>query len=166
MSNPCSITITTATLSQLDDVTQLEAQCFPPAEAASRSSFEWRLATYGSHFHVLKIGEQIVAFVNGPVTKERDLADEMYDSPAFHTEQGEWQMIFGVVTHPQWQHRGYATKVMKHFIEHARQQHRRGVVLTCKEHMIGFYQRFGFADEGISSSVHGGVPWHQMRLTF
>jgi len=43
---------------------------------------------------------------------------------------------------------------------------RRGVVLTCKERLIGFYARFGFVDEGVSASTHGDVVWHQMRLTF
>ena len=39
----------------------------------------------------------------------------------------------------------------------------KGIVLTCKEHLIPFYSEFGFVDEGISSSTHGNVLWHQMR---
>ena len=39
-----------------------------------------------------------------------------------------------------------------------------GVVLTCKENMIPFYEQFGFVDEGVSESEHGGVVWHQMRI--
>ena len=48
---------------------------------------------------------------------------------------------------------------------YVRRERRRGLVLTCKEHMIGFYAALGFADEGISGSAHGGAVWHQMRLT-
>ena len=43
---------------------------------------------------------------------------------------------------------------------------RKGIVLTCKERLIGFYAQFGFVDEGVSVSTHGDVVWHQMRLTF
>lgn len=34
-------------------------------------------------------------------SKEKDLKDEMYDDPNFCNEEGEWQMVFGVVTHPK-----------------------------------------------------------------
>ncbi len=155
-----------ATIADLDEISALEAVCFPATESASKASFEWRLKTYPQHFFVLVVDGRIVSFVNGPVTKERDLIDEMYDSPAYSDEQGEWQMIFGLVTHPDFQRQGLASKVMRAFIDEARSEGRKGVVLTCKEHKIAFYASFGYQDEGISSSTHGGVPWHQMRLTF
>ena len=41
-----------------------------------------------------------------------------------------------------------------------------GVVLTCKDRLVHYYAKFGFADEGVSASTHGDVVWHQMRLTF
>lgn len=39
-------------------------------------------------------------------SKEEELKDEMYDDPNFCNEEGEWQMVFGVVTHPKHQHQG------------------------------------------------------------
>ena len=51
-------------------------------------------------------------------------------------------------------------------VEQARQQGRKGLVLTCKEHLLHFYGKVGFVDEGISDSTHGGAVWHKMRLTF
>ena len=41
---------------------------------------------------------------------------------------------------------------------------RQGVILTCKEHLIKYYEKFGFVNEGVSASTHGGVVWYQMRL--
>lgn len=161
-----SVNIRTAVPSDLEEIASLEALCFPAAEAASLESFRWRIATYPDHFLLLTVNGRIVSFINGPVTAEPDLMDEMYDSPSFSDEDCQWQMIFGLVTHPRWQRHGYAAIVMKAFIGQARSQRRKGVVLTCKEHMIHYYEKFGFRDEGISSSVHGGVPWHQMRLSF
>lgn len=52
------------------------------------------------------------------------------------------------------------------FIEQARKEGRKGLVLTCKKRLIHYYARFGFVDEGVSGSTHGNVVWHQMRLTF
>ena len=48
----------------------------------------------------------------------------------------------------------------------ARQQGRRGLVLTCKDRLLAYYAKFGFVNEGVSVSTHGGVVWYQMRLRF
>ncbi|MDD5840435.1 MAG: hypothetical protein PUC95_01830 [Gemmiger formicilis] len=49
----------------------------------------------------------------------------------------------------------------------ARQQDRRGLVLTCKERLLPYYAKFGFQDEGVTDkSTHGNTAWHQMRLSF
>ena len=158
--------IRTATIADLNEICQLEGLCFPPAEAASRDAFKWRLLAYPTHFWVLEQGGKILSFINGPVTQEKDLIDEMYDDPNFCDEEEEWQMIFGVVTHPKYQHQGLASRLMLRFIEEAKVERRKGIVLTCKEEKITFYEQFGFRNEGISSSVHGGVAWYQMRLIF
>lgn len=158
--------IRTARLADLDAVTALEAQCFPPAEAADRASFEKRLKIYADHFWLMEDEGRIVAMVNGMVCDAPHLADEMYDDAALHDEQGAWQMLFGVLTAPDCRRRGYAGQLLNRAIEDARAQGRRGLVLTCKDALVSYYAKFGFRDEGMSDSTHGGVPWHEMRLTF
>ena len=54
---------------------------------------------------------------------------------------------------------------MRRVLEESREK-REGVVLTCKEELLGFYGRFGFVSEGVSASAHGGSVWYQMRLKF
>ena len=75
-------------------------------------------------------------------------------------------MIFGVNTLPAYRRQGCAGQVLERVIADARAQGRRGCVLTCKDALVHYYARFGFVDEGISQSTHGGVVWHDMRLTF
>ena len=38
----------------------------------------------------------VEADVDGMVTDQADLTDEMYEKAAMHNEDGAWQMIFGV----------------------------------------------------------------------
>ena len=38
---------------------------------------------------------------------------------------------------------------------------RKGLVLTCKEALLPFYSEFGFQNEGVSQSVHGGAVWYE-----
>ena len=157
--------IRTATMADLPAIAQLEAVCFPAAEAATEASFARRLEAYPNHFWVLINGETIVSFVNGLVTNEPDLQDEMYDNAALHDENGAWQMIFGVDTHPDYRRQGCAGKLLEHVIGQAKAQGRKGLVLTCKDKLVPYYAKFGFVSEGISQSTHGDVIWYQMRLT-
>ena len=160
------ITIRTATLADLDTIAAVEAECFPPAEAASRESFSARLSSYASHFWLMFKDGRLISFVDGMVTDEKDLTDEMYENARMHKETGAWQIIFGVNTLPAYRRQGFAGQLLKQAIADARKQGRLGLVLTCKDALIHYYASFGFVNEGISPSIHGGVTWYQMRLTF
>ena len=158
--------IRTATIEDLDAVTTVEAECFPPSEAATRADFEHRLSHYGDHFWLMFNESKLIAFVDGMVTDAADLTDEMYERAELHKESGAWQMIFGVNTIPEYRKHGYAGDLIKRAISDAKAQGRKGLVLTCKDKLIHYYAKFGFVNEGVSASVHGNVTWYQMRLTF
>ena len=161
--------IRTATIADLDKVAQVEAECFLPAEAATKEAFVGRLEHYGNHFWLLFEDEseaKLIGFVDGFVTDAADLTDEMYEKASMHNERGAWQMIFGLNTLPAYRCQGYAAILVQEVIKAAKEQGRRGVVLTCKEKLVHYYAKFGFVDEGISDSTHGNVVWHQMRVSF
>ena len=109
---------------------------------------------------------ELLAFVDGMVTATPDLTDEMYDYPELHDPTAAWLMVFSVASSPAHRGEGHATAALRAAIACARERGQRGVVLTCKERLLGFYGRFGFVNEGVSSSEHGGAEWYQMRLTF
>jgi len=155
-----------AVIADLDKIAELEARCFPKAEAATREAFEGRLKVYPGHFWLLEEQGTILSAINGLATDLPKLEDEMFADPGCHRENGAWQMIFGVETLPEYQGRGYAGLLMRQVIEDTRQQGRRGLVLTCKEKLVSYYAKFGFVSEGISSSTHGGAVWYDMRLEF
>ena len=159
--------IRTANMEDLDAVASVEALCFPPAEAATKEAFAQRLQYYADHFWLMFEGNRLVSFVDGFVTDQEDLEDEMYERASLHDETGAWQMTFGVNTIPDCRRKGYAGLLIQRAIDDARKQGRKGLVLTCKPKLVSYYGRFGFVDEGVSEkSVHGKAVWHQMRLTF
>ena len=88
---------------------------------------------------------------------EKDLKERLTD--------GDVQMILSVCTHPDYQKKGYSTTLMKQVISDCKKQNRQCIVLTCKSFLLDFYSKFGFVDEGISKSQHGGENWNQVRLT-
>lgn len=159
--------IRTTTINDLEEISQVESICFPAEEAATKEIFENRLKHYGNHFLLMFDDDKLVAFINGLVTNESNLKDELYENGNLHDENGDWQMIFGVNTIPSYRNKGLAGKLITEFINNAKNENRKGLVLTCKETLVPYYSKFGFIDEGISEdSTHGGVVWNQMRLTF
>ena len=155
-----------ATLADCAAITALEAACFPPAEAASYDSFDARLRAFPDRFWLLFLNGELVSMVNGSLSNEPDLRDEMFHDTALHDADGAWQMIFGVATLPAHRCKGYAGMLLKKAIEECRGEGREGLVLTCKNYRIHYYASFGFVDEGLSSSEHGGDVWYQMRVKF
>lgn len=154
------------TIADLHDVTELEAACFPAAEAAGEESFRERLTEYPDRFWLLKRGGRLIAAVDGFTTDEPDLTDEMFERAAMHKPDGAWQMIFGVITHPEFRAQGCAGRLLRQAIADCRAEGRKGLVLTCKDRLVPYYSRFGFVNEGVSGSEHGGALWYQMRLKF
>ena len=155
-----------ATRKDIPVIANVEAECFPPAEAATEEEFIERVGHYGNHFWLMFEEDKLIAFVDGFVTDEPDLTDEMYENAGMHNENGAWQMIFGVNTLPAYRRKGYAGQLIEQAIEDAKQQGRKGLVLTCKNKLIPYYAKFGFKDEGVSDkSTHGNTVWHQMRLS-
>lgn len=158
--------IRTATIQDIDAITAVELECFPAGEAATKEEFEKRLKIYGNHFWLMFDDEKLIAFVDGMVTDQPDLSDDMYEKAEMHDEDGSWQMIFGVNTIPSYRKKGYAGELIQRALSDAKEQGRKGMVLTCKEKLVHYYGKFGFINEGISESVHGNVVWNQLRLTF
>ena len=160
------IKVRKASLSDLDAVTDLESRCFPASEAADRRTFEQRLNAYPECFWLLELEDKICSMIGGMTTDEYDLSDSMYEDTSLFKDDGIWMMLFGVETDPLEQHKGYASFLMKEVIKDMKSHNRKGIVLTCKDSLISFYEKFGFINEGISASVHGGAKWYQMRLVF
>lgn len=156
-----------ATKHDISAISEVEAKCFPPSEAASEKAFTERIENYGNHFWLMYENDKLIAFVDGFVTDESDLTDEMFADATMHNENGAWQMIFGVNTLPEYRNNGYASELLRRAIGEAKEQGRKGVVLTCKDKLLPFYARLGFVDEGITDkSTHGNAVWHQMRIIF
>ena len=146
----------------LEALTVLEYICFPEAEAATRESFEYRITTFPESFYVAVEGEKIIGFVNGCVTDSLVITDELFEPDGGHNPDGKNQTIFGLVVDPQYQKKGIAARLMNTIMEAAKNAGRENMVLTCKEHLISYYEGFGYVNHGVSKSTHGGAVWYDM----
>ncbi len=159
-------TIRFARPEDLEALIQVEAECFPAAEAAGRESFQARLEIFPDSFLVAEKDGQLVGFINGCVTDERTIRDEMYEDSSLHRPDGRYQSVFGLDVIPQERRRGIAELLMRTLIEDARKKGRAGMILTCKDKLIHYYEKFGYVNQGLSESVHGNAVWYDMLLEF
>ena len=161
-----NVCIRKATLQDAALLTQIEAACFPAAEAATRDRFDARLEAFADHFLICEVDGEAVGFIDGMVIDSPYIEDVMFEKADRHCPDGAWQSIFGLNTLPKYRRRGYAARLMQALIAQAREEGRRGLTLTCKEHMLHYYAKFGFVPLGASDSQHGGARWFDMVLEF
>ena len=151
----------------LDQVTEVEALCFPTAEAATGESFRKRIEAFPESLLVAEDEcGRIIGFINGCVTDERTIRDEMFEDSGLHREDGMYQSIFGLDVIPEYRRQGVAADLMNHLIQTAKARGKKGMILTCKDRLIRYYEKFGYRSLGISGSVHGGAVWYDMLLEF
>lgn len=160
------IKIRKAGAGDLDEIMRIEKDCFPPQEAAGRESMGQRLHTFPHTCWVLEDEQKIFGFISAMPARQEKLTDEMYHGIRLYREDGEWLMVFGVDVHPMYQGRGFGGMLIKEMIRETKAMGREGIVLLCKERMIPFYEKFGFVQEGLSESSHGGEKWYSMRIRF
>ena len=151
--------------SDLDELTAVEAVCFPKEEAATRESLAARLDAFGNWFFAAKDENgKIIGMIDGMATDEESIDDAMFEDASLHKPNGRVQTVFGLDVLPQWRHRGVAGALMDAFVEAAKQAGREKVTLTCKKRLIGMFEHFGFRLIGQARSEHGGAQWFDMDL--
>lgn len=144
----------------------IEKECFPEAEAATEKDIKDRMNAFGECFFVAEVDGRIAGFINGAVSKEPHLPDEMYHDASLHYPRGDYQTVFGLDVLPEYRRNGIAGKLLERMIEYAKKCGRKGVVLTCKDHLVHYYSGFGFENHGVADSSHGGAKWNDMQLIF
>lgn len=148
----------------LGRVAEIEAACFPPAEAASQQSLKARIAAFPDSFLVAETNGTLIGFINGCATNSDLIYDEMFHSTQHHVPDGRNLSVFGLDVIPEYRKQGIGAQLMRHFIQVARETGRQSVILTCKDRLVHYYESFGYANNGISKSTHGGAQWFDMTL--
>lgn len=152
--------------SDLKEIIKIESICFPPLEAASEKVMEKRFEAFGENFLVAVEEDKVVGFINGCTTEKASLPDKLYHDVKLHNPNGKYQTVFGLDVLPQYRNKGIATKLLEEFIHISKGRGKKGIVLTCKDYLVNYYEKFGFKNEGISSSCHGKAKWNDMILLF
>lgn len=151
-------------MEDLDGICEIERQAFPPAEAASRETYAYRLAHISDWFFVGELNGEIVSAVVGRLTAKNVFSDDLYEN--IPIEEGQYYAVLSVLTATTCRKKGFAGQLLEYGIGAAKEAGLAGVTLACKDHLIPYYEKFGFEPVGVSASAHGGAIWNDMRLDF
>ena len=141
-----------AVIGDIEAISHIESLCFPEAEAATYEQFKERFNAFSENF------------INGNTSNIKGLPDAFYEDASLHDPMGDYMTVFGLDVHPDYQHQGLAHRLMNGYITLAKERNKKGIFLTCKDHLIGFYESFGYKHLGVSSSTHGEAKWNDMYL--
>ena len=150
----------------IEAMIQIEQIGFPPAEAAKEEDIRERFRVFPENFIVAEKDGKVIGFVNGCTTDQPELPDELYHDVSLHKPDGTYQTVFGLNVLPEYRREGIAALLVNELIRLSKERGRKGIVLTCKDHLVHYYERLGFEHQGVSASVHGGSKWNDMLLIF
>ncbi len=135
-------------------------------EAASHEEVVKRMGAFPENFVVAVKDEQIVGFINGGTTDKPVLPDEFYHDITLHRKDGEIQTVLELNVIPEYRHQGIARRACGIFQGACERARKKALILTCKEHMIPFYESHGLKKLGVADSCHGGATWYDMQIWF
>lgn len=144
----------------------MEQICFAPNEACPHEVMIKQAKVNPWCFIVAADSEsgRLAGLINGFPSDEERFIDEFFTSSRAVERAGKNTFICGLEVLPEHRGRGIASELMRAMIARERAAGRESIILTCHEHLVSFYNQFGFESLGQSESTWGGVNWMEMKL--
>jgi predicted N-acetyltransferase YhbS len=155
-----SVTIRKAKFEDLDRISEIEKQAFPPEEAASREKYEWRFQNYPDYFFVAEKDNKVVSVVCAIPTKLELINDDIFEMEKLPF--GKIAAVVSVMADKNHRGQGITGELIKYSLLKLKENGMETSCLTCKEHLINYYSKFGYELVGVSKSIHGGAVWYDM----
>ena len=126
------IRIRHARQNEVKKLADIEAICFPVAEAASEKEIAARFLSFPENFYVAETMDgKIAGFINGCTTDTPVLKDELYHDASLHKPDGAYQTLFGLNVLPEYRRQGIAEQLFRAMMDAAKEKGKKGMILTC-----------------------------------
>ncbi|WP_447926534.1 GNAT family N-acetyltransferase [Vreelandella sp. EE27] len=154
----------TATPADADRCYDIEAAAYEGDEGATKEKIATRIAQYPEGFLVMTLDEEVIGFINSGCAQDVVMSDEAFKELVGHDPAAPNVVIMSVVIDPAYQGKGYASTLMRAFVERMKGLGKETIHLMCKEHHVELYRRMGYRYVKPSDSDHGGMAWHEMMM--
>ena len=141
---------------------QIEAANFSKEEAISKEAIQERIKCIPDTFLVTEINDDIVGYIEGPIVQDPVLTDNLFHKVEKNPIKGGYLAITSLSIKATYQKQGIGTALLAALKDLVLFQERQGILLTCHDYLIAYYEMNGFTYQGPSESKHGGGLWHDM----
>ena len=155
----------TVVASDLNRCYEIESTAYEGDEAATREKIAKRINQYPDGFLVMELDGQLIGFINSGCAETVVMSDEEFKELVGHSSAAPNVVIMSVVIDPRCQGKGYATELMRRFVDRCRAMGKATIHLMCKERHVALYSKLGYRYVQPSLSSHGGMAWHEMVMT-
>lgn len=145
----------------LDQLMVLERQSFYPQEVTTEEIFEFRIQTFPQWCFVAEEEGKIYGMILCRLC-QGDLVNNALFMKNKIPESGTLAILALAVPESE-RGKGYATRLLDHIIQLARQRGIGKLIVACEDKAIGFFQRFGFQTNGMVNS-RTTKPYHNLLL--
>ncbi|KAK5119565.1 hypothetical protein LTR85_007393 [Meristemomyces frigidus] len=112
------------------------------------------------------LGHILATKTTNPTVTDKDMAIPSPDNPdpsAGHKEEGRTICIHSLAVLPEFRKRGLGTTLMKAFLQRTESHDIADrAALIAHDHLIPYYESFGFVNKGESACKFGGGGWYDM----
>ena len=153
-----------AKLADLERLCEIETACFLECERASQETIKKRVEVINDTFLVAEMAGFVVGAINATTIEQDFISDDLFQSIKANLDVGHRLAILSVACDPAYQKQGVAISLLDAIKKIALATKRNGITLTCKEHLISFYENRGYEYMGIAKSTHGNQIWYNMLM--
>ncbi|QJP08533.1 GNAT family N-acetyltransferase [Pseudomonas multiresinivorans] len=157
-------TFRTAVPADTDRCFAIETTAYEGDEAATHEKIATRIAQYPEGFLIMELEGEIIGFINSGCAFDVVMSDEEFKELIGHDPAAPNVVVMSVVIDPAQQGKGYASLLMRTFVERMAGLGKRTIHLMCKDRHVPLYERFGYRYVKPSASDHGGMAWHEMVM--
>ncbi|CAG8488416.1 3366_t:CDS:2 [Funneliformis mosseae] len=161
--------------SDVERAFQLESEGYPPEEAASLETLQYRQKVapalfMGAYLPSSSLSLQLIGFIVSTSTLSKSLTHE---SMSLHEQEGKTVCIHSVCVDKKYRRGGVATKLLKEYINSLKGSGDVGedvkyerCALLAHEYLIPLYRNVGFKLMGESQVIHGPEKWFDLVMEF
>ncbi|WP_010300616.1 GNAT family N-acetyltransferase [Kurthia senegalensis] len=146
----------------LSSIMEIERRGFSVEEAASEAAMAERIQKIPDSFLIAEHEHQVIGFVVGNVMTKRYITDDQFETLTNNLAIGGIQSILSLAVDPAYRKLGVGQKLMEQLEDVATRQQREAISLTCLTHLVSYYEKLGYVNEGISDSQHAGEVWYNL----
>ena len=149
-----------------EKINAVEQICFPPNEACPEEEMYRRVKSMPGQFLVAvdRGTGEIAGFLDGIASDEERFKDEFFTDVTLHDPAARTDFLMGLDVLPAYRGQGLAKELIRLYAIWGQVKGRHRMVLTAHDEKVPMYEKMGFRDLGISDSVWGGDPWHEMEM--